>query len=192
MSLSASRGIAAPIRRGMTRRRELLSGSDRAGSALALARSAVDLQLAPCGVTSGPDAVACGHATAANSTGIDAGSALSNDREQLFDNGGASTPAASSRSAVNIGATVTGFGSANANTTGSDVIVVNGGSVTLTPSGRLDALAARRRAVCTVPANLRLDLRLRGVGDSVSVPEYPFRHASTLTHENTAYIREYP
>src|SRR5262245_35912782 len=115
--LRTSRGLAASVRRVMTRRRDLLSGSASAGGALALAPIATDPQLA------------------LNTTTIDARAALSSEREQPSNNGGAITAAASSGSMVDIAATVTGFGFAITNTSASDVIVVRDGTVTLTPGG---------------------------------------------------------
>jgi hypothetical protein len=174
-----SRGIAAPVRRVMTRRRELLSGSNCAGGALAWARSAVDPQLALCGATSNYNIVERGDATTANTTNIAAGSTLSNNREPLVDNGGTIAPAASSGRAIDIGATVAGFGLAISNTSTSDITVVNNGTVVTLTCGRSHAGGlhgageppTRSSVACCRRQRLRAGI--------------PLWHASTVAHENT-------
>lgn len=81
--------------------------------------------LAACTVTAAPNVVTCTNTTTTNTTNTNAGTALSSDREQLFNAGGAVT------ATVSGGATIDGFGLALTNTQAP----VGAGDITFTNSG---------------------------------------------------------
>src|SRR5215211_3369833 len=133
------RGVKVRGRRRGTRRRELLAGSALAGGVTALTLMAnVEPSLAACVVTASPNTVDCsGTFATSNSSNLNASTSPSTANIQAFTTGG-DIGVGASGSTVEAGANITGAGLAIFNfQAGSNVTVVNSGSVTNNDSGSL-------------------------------------------------------